>query len=626
MELSLLVETVSGAVIHLGLKAALLIGLAGLATRLLSRRPAWSSLLWTATLGAVALLPMWTAFGPSLGALTPYLHLKAAPLPHLETALVAPVPTVPPPFPAASGTAWWQWAVAGLYLAGLLVALARLGTGLWRLQRLRQSVHLVDGGPVQGLSRQLGLSRPVQLGLSPLLQTPVLLGWRRPLIALPATLYAQCRPGALQDIIVHELAHLKRRDPLFNLLGQLVVSLYWFHPMVRWAARAFIEVRECACDDWVVDQGGDPLCYAETLLKAAADQRPSLALAMARTGHVAKRVERLLDPSHLPRPRVPLLMGGGVALLVLALAGCMGGLGRSGERPAPRVEKGVIVLPAGDAADSAEVQMHAIGDSTDSPQILVRHFGKSGLAATDSVGVWFQALDLPEGADFHMEVIALPGHASADSVDVVRRVMALSGHADADSVEVRMWLIEEEGDSAATHLRQRWSSDEIDTDVLMVYSATPLDTIVHRKAMHRLHNLDSTLMPLHARAALYPAQSDSLRIDFFSLPTHLSLDDILKGPEGRQFQQVVFGSSLDTLSANPTIVQKTVVVQATHQPPTQLVVGPYKALSLNGKAIALDDLEVVLSHLHNRAPRDHRLFVHTRVDDAELLGQAGAPA
>ena len=103
--------------------------------------------------------------------------------------------------------------MAGLYLLGLAFALTRLGWGLWHLHRLRQSVHLVDAAPVEALRRQLRLHHPVQLGVSPLLQTPVLLGWRRPTIALPAALYAQCTPQALQDIIVHELVHLKRRDP-----------------------------------------------------------------------------------------------------------------------------------------------------------------------------------------------------------------------------------------------------------------------------------------------------------------------------------------------------------------------------------------------------------------------------
>ncbi len=354
MEWTHFVEPIASTVIDFGLKAALLIAFTGLAIRLLTRRrPAWSCLLWSAALGAVALLPLGALFGP-------VLPWGQTPIPHFDGAWslhTGPPPaSLPPAAPTTAGPAWWQWAVASLYLLGLAFALTRLGWGLWHLHRLRQSVHLVDAAPVEALRRQLGLHNPVQLGVSPLLQTPVLFGWHRPTVALPAALYAQCTPGALQDIIVHELVHLKRRDPLLNMLSQGVVALYWFHPLVHWAAHSLVEMRECACDDWVVDQSGDPLTYAETLLHAAADQRPRLAMTMARSGRVAKRVERLLDPSHRPRPRVHGILGGGVVAMILTLAGCMGGLGRGGETSGRQVQRWIITPPASGAVDSVKVK------------------------------------------------------------------------------------------------------------------------------------------------------------------------------------------------------------------------------------------------------------------------------
>ena len=354
MEWTHFVEPIASTAIDLGLKATLIVAFTGLAIRLLTRhRPAWSCLLWSATLGAVALLPLGALLGP-------VLPWGQTPIPHFDRAWSLHTgPTsasLPPAAPTTVGPAWWQWAVASLYLIGLAFALTRLGWGLWHLHRLRQSIHLVDAAPAEALRRQLGLHHPVQLGVSPLLQTPVLLGWHRPTIALPAALYAQCTPRALQDIIVHELVHLKRRDPLLNMLSQGVVALYWFHPLVHWAARSLVEMRECACDDWVVSQSGDPLTYAETLLHAAADQRPHLAMTMARSGRVAKRVERLLDPSHCPRPRVHGILGGGVVAMILTLAGCMGGLGRGGETSGPQVQRWIITPPASGAVDSVEVK------------------------------------------------------------------------------------------------------------------------------------------------------------------------------------------------------------------------------------------------------------------------------
>ena len=418
MESTHFVEPIASTVIDLGLKAALLIAFTGLAIRLLTRRrPAWSCLLWSATLGAVALLPLGTLLGP-------VLPWGQVPIPHFDQAWSLHTgPTsasLPPAAPITAGPAWWQWAVASLYLLGLAFALTRLGWGLWHLHRLRQSIRLVDAAPVEALRRQLGLHNPVQLGVSPLLQTPVLLGWRRPTIALPAALYAQCTPGALQDIIVHELVHLKRRDPLLNMLSQGVVALYWFHPLVHWAARSLVEMRECACDDWVVAQSGDPLTYAETLLHAAADQRPRLAMTMARSGRVAKRVERLLDPSHRPRPRVHGILGGGAVAMILILAGCMGGLGRGGETSGPQVQRWIITPPASGTIDSVKVQAHR--DSTDIPLKITPL--ASGTVDSVKVKVHRDNTDAPLKISMqfpphiHMQVTTSPDDNPVDSVKV----------------------------------------------------------------------------------------------------------------------------------------------------------------------------------------------------------------
>ena len=418
MESTHFVEPITSTVIDLGLKAALLIAFTGLAIRLLTcRRPAWSCLLWSATLGAVALLPLGALLGP-------VLPWGQVPIPHFDQAWsLRTGPTsasLPPTAPITAGPAWWQWAVASLYLLGLAFALTRLGWGLWHLHRLRQSVHLVNAAPVEALRRQLGLHNPVQLGVSPLLQTPVLLGWRRPTIALPAALYAQCTPRALQDIIVHELVHLKRRDPLLNMLSQGVVALYWFHPLVHWAARSLVEMRECACDDWVVAQSGDPLTYAETLLHAAADQRPRLAMTMARSGRVAKRVERLLDPSHRPRPHVHGIPGGGVVAMILTIAGCMGGLGRGGETSGPQVQRWIITPPASGTIDSVKVQAHR--DSTDIPLKITPL--ASGTVDSVKVQVHRDNTDAPLEISMqfpphiHMQVTTSPDDNSVDTLKV----------------------------------------------------------------------------------------------------------------------------------------------------------------------------------------------------------------
>ncbi|NKB72700.1 MAG: hypothetical protein GKR89_36985 [Candidatus Latescibacteria bacterium] len=274
--------------------------------------------------------------------------------------------------------------------------------------------------------------------------------------------------------------------------------------------------------------------------------------------------------------------------------------------------------------------------------VFTKHYGTSGLARDDSLSIAMHALQLPEGTDMHVEMLALPGHADGDSLKIVKRVIALPPHGEGDSVKIHMRVIDEEvlthdyhgtadGDSLKVHMRilkgdslpsTHGHADEEDSEVLMVYSKTALDTIVHRKAMVRLQQLDSTLtgLPIHARAALFAVQTDSSTVDY-SLPAHISVEKALHAAGSGQYERIVIESTADTLAIDPSIIQKTIVVHAPVQPQTRLGVAPDKTLTLNGKAIALDDLALVLGHLHNPAPQDSRIHIHDGAGDAQLLGK-----
>jgi uncharacterized protein (TIGR03435 family) len=71
----------------------------------------------------------------------------------------------------------------------------------------------------------------------------------------------------MDAIVAHELCHIRRRDNLVTVIHMAVESLFWFHPLVWWVGARLIEERERACDEDVLQTGGDPQAYAEGILK-----------------------------------------------------------------------------------------------------------------------------------------------------------------------------------------------------------------------------------------------------------------------------------------------------------------------------------------------------------------------
>ena len=105
-----------------------------------------------------------------------------------------------------------------------------------------------------------------------------------------------------RTVLLHELAHVKRRDCLLQLLTQLTCAVHWFNPFVWVAARQQRIERERACDDMVLVAGTRASTYAETLLETArslhtAEWSTVAALAMARRSQLEGRLLAILDPS-----------------------------------------------------------------------------------------------------------------------------------------------------------------------------------------------------------------------------------------------------------------------------------------------------------------------------------------
>ena len=114
-----------------------------------------------------------------------------------------------------------------------------------------------------------GVKSPVELGVNPLISSPMLIGFFRPCIVLPASEY---REKDFRYIVLHELTHYKRRDMFYKWLVQVTVCLHWFNPFVHLMSREITKACEFSCDEAVLAKAGDGSArdYGKTLLDAMA--------------------------------------------------------------------------------------------------------------------------------------------------------------------------------------------------------------------------------------------------------------------------------------------------------------------------------------------------------------------
>jgi hypothetical protein len=128
---------------------------------------------------------------------------------------------------------------------------------------------------------------------------PFACGLATPTIVLPAECESWSRERRLA-VLLHELAHVRRRDLLGHTLGRLVCAVYWFHPLAWTAARQLRAESERACDDLALSCGTRATDYAEHLLDIVTSVRreatPMVALAMARRKEFEGRMLAILDP------------------------------------------------------------------------------------------------------------------------------------------------------------------------------------------------------------------------------------------------------------------------------------------------------------------------------------------
>ena len=342
-------------------KATVLLVAAGLLSLVLRRQSAaMRHLVWLVALAGIVLMPVLTLVLPGLSVpLGAILPSQAATAGKAEVPAARPTqaaerksPQPRPPAPAAAAAAlqkplpaaetpvatlpaavidraeplsWSAWALIA-WLAGAAAVAAYLAVGTVGVWMIVRRARRVEGGPwgelMESLCRQLGLARPVRLAVSEQAIIPVAWGFVRPVVLIPRA--AEQGPEDRRRIVLlHELAHIKRRDCLTQTLALAACVLYWFNPLAWLAARRLRIEREGACDDLVLAAGSPAADYAGHLLEIVralhpAARTPLAAVAMAQRSHFESRLRAILDVARNRRA-----IGRRVVLLAVVLGGCL---------------------------------------------------------------------------------------------------------------------------------------------------------------------------------------------------------------------------------------------------------------------------------------------------------------
>src|SRR5581483_1851572 len=98
---------------------------------------------------------------------------------------------------------------------------------------------------------------------------PSVIGFFKPRILIPDWLFERLTAGELEQIILHEAEHLRRRDDWTNLLQKLCLVIFPLNPAMFWIERRLCREREMACDEAVVRVTRAPRAYAACLTSLA---------------------------------------------------------------------------------------------------------------------------------------------------------------------------------------------------------------------------------------------------------------------------------------------------------------------------------------------------------------------
>ncbi len=173
----------------------------------------------------------------------------------------------------------------------------QLGIGLNGIHRLRRLNVFSPGvfweSRVHELAGLLGVKQVVSLLESGLVKVPVMIGNLKPVILFPVGLLTSLSTAEVEAILVHELAHIRRRDYLAGILQSFMEIIFFFNPAVLWISALIKTERENCCDDLALNYTRDKSSYIKALLSCEKYQAAVPHMAMAFPGNKGSLINRV---------------------------------------------------------------------------------------------------------------------------------------------------------------------------------------------------------------------------------------------------------------------------------------------------------------------------------------------
>jgi uncharacterized protein (TIGR03435 family) len=260
-----------------------------------------------------------------------------------STTATVPV-TLPETVSREQSARFLPWVVAA-WLAGAMAFWIRLIAGWMAAARIR-STQVRQAPPewqqtLNRLKARVGVTRPVRLLISALVQTPAVVGWLKPVVLVPIGALTGLPSEQVEALLIHELAHIRRYDYLVNIFQSVAEALLFYHPAVWWVSGHIRAEREMCCDDVAVSLTGDAFTYALALTELESSRPGRLHAAMAANGgSLSNRIGRLLGQS---RPGSLTLSGRGIVVSAILAAITIGGV-LAQSAAAPRFDVASIKL------------------------------------------------------------------------------------------------------------------------------------------------------------------------------------------------------------------------------------------------------------------------------------------
>jgi beta-lactamase regulating signal transducer with metallopeptidase domain len=243
---------------------------------------------------------------------------------------------------------WWSDPSVSRYIFVIWVAGVMLFSAYhllgWRrargfVRRGTSSVPTEWQARFEKLCDELRVRRLVSLLSSVKVNVPCVVGWIKPVILVPVSMFTSLDPAGIEMILVHELAHVRRYDVLVNIVQTAMETLFFFNPAIWWLSRRIRIEREDCCDDTAVARTGDPLRYARALANLEEVRMFQTSFNSALTGSpLRRRIQRIVGATK-PRFYSSVLSISGMALIASLMVVVLGSPGGSNDSAVQASEK-----------------------------------------------------------------------------------------------------------------------------------------------------------------------------------------------------------------------------------------------------------------------------------------------